>query len=152
MPINMLPANFTRCGAILMSRLPSIQNLLLLVLATFRIHKSIGHGYQKSGSIVKASSENLTWHFLAKNVLDFAWTADPDYTHDIQQVPNGPTLHFFYQKNDKTAVTWKNMEPVAVKVFQHLNEHFGKYPFDTYSVIQGGDGGMEYPYVYAHCW
>jgi hypothetical protein len=107
--------------------------------------QSIGHGYQKSGSIVKASSENLTWHFLAKNVLDFAWTADPDYTHDIQQVPNGPTLHFFYQKNDKTAVTWKNMQPVAVKVFQHLNEHFGKYPFDTYSVIQGGDGGMEYP-------
>ncbi|MDZ7645876.1 MAG: M1 family metallopeptidase [Cytophagales bacterium] len=107
--------------------------------------QSIGHGYQKSGTSVKTSSENLTWHFLAKNVIDFAWTADPDYTHDIQQVPNGPALHFFYQKNEKTAVTWKNMQPVAVKVFQHLNEYFGKYPFDTYSVIQGGDGGMEYP-------
>lgn len=37
------------------------------------------------------------------------------------------------------------MQPVAVKVFQFLNETFGKYPFDTYSIIQGGDGGMEYP-------
>jgi aminopeptidase N len=37
------------------------------------------------------------------------------------------------------------MEDAAVKTFQYLNEHFGTYPFDTYSVIQGGDGGMEYP-------
>jgi len=105
----------------------------------------IGHGYEKSGTIVKKSSGNLTWHFVAKDVIDFAWVADPDYTHDKQQVPNGPELHFFYQKNEKTATTWKNMQEVAVKVFQHLNENFGKYPFDTYSVIQGGDGGMEYP-------
>ncbi|MEY4931041.1 MAG: hypothetical protein RI909_1765, partial [Bacteroidota bacterium] len=81
----------------------------------------------------------------AKDVIDFAWVADPDYTHDKQQVPNGPELHFFYQKNEKTATTWKNMQEVAVKVFQHLNTYFGKYPFDTYSIIQGGDGGMEYP-------
>src|SRR6185369_250998 len=71
--------------------------------------------------------------------------ADPDYTHDIAQVPNGPELHFFYQKNEKTTDTWKKMEEYAVKVFQYLNTHFGKYPFDSYSIIQGGDGGMEYP-------
>lgn len=107
--------------------------------------EAIGHGYEKAGTAVKRPQGNLTWHFAAKDVIDFAWTADPDYTHDIQQVPNGPTLHFFYQKNEKTANTWKNMQPVAVKVFQFLNETFGKYPFDTYSIIQGGDGGMEYP-------
>jgi Peptidase family M1 domain len=105
----------------------------------------IGHGYEKAGVIVKKPSGNLTWHFVAKDVLDFAWVADPDFTHDKQQVPNGPELHFFYQKNEKTITTWKNMQEVAVKVFQHLNKNFGKYPFDTYSVIQGGDGGMEYP-------
>ena len=105
----------------------------------------IGHGYEKSGTTVKRPSGNLTWHFTAKDVIDFAWVADSDYTHDIQQVPNGPELHFFYQKNEKTSLTWKNMEDVAVKVFQHLNKNFGKYPFDTYSILQGGDGGMEYP-------
>lgn len=107
--------------------------------------EAIGHGYEKAGTTVKRPNGNLTWHFVAKDVIDFAWAADPEYTHDRLQVPNGPELHFFYQKNEKTGVTWKNMEPVAVKVFQHLNEYFGKYPFDTYSIIQGGDGGMEYP-------
>lgn len=107
--------------------------------------EAIGHGYEKAGTVVKRPKGDLTWHFAAKDVIDFAWAADPDYTHDIQQVPNGPELHFFYQKNEKTANTWKNMEPVAVKVFQFLSSTFGKYPFDTYSIIQGGDGGMEYP-------
>jgi len=107
--------------------------------------EAIGHGYEKSGGTVKRPVGNLTWHFVARDVIDFAWAADPDYTHDRLQVPNGPELHFFYQKNEKTAVTWKKMQPVAVKVFQHLNENFGRYPFDTYSIIQGGDGGMEYP-------
>jgi hypothetical protein len=105
--------------------------------------EQIGHGY--SSNDVKKSSGDLTWHFVAKDVIDFAWAADPDYTHDKAKVPNGPELHFFYQKNEKTTETWKKMEEYAVKVFQYLNEHFGKYPFDTYSIIQGGDGGMEYP-------
>ena len=103
----------------------------------------IGHGYSESAK--PNLSGNLTWHFVAKNVIDFAWAADPDYTHDKAKVPNGPELHFFYQKNEKTAVTWKKMQEYAVKVFQYLNDNFGKYPFDTYSIIQGGDGGMEYP-------
>ncbi|MBX2894040.1 MAG: M1 family metallopeptidase [Cyclobacteriaceae bacterium] len=107
--------------------------------------EAIGYGYEKPGSAVKRPQGNLTWHFVAKDVIDFAWAADPDYTHDIQQVPNGPTLHFFYQKNERTASTWKNMQPVAVKVFQFLSATFGQYPFNTYSIIQGGDGGMEYP-------
>lgn len=105
----------------------------------------IGYGYQKEGATFKRPDGELTWHFLAKDVIDFAWAADPDYTHDRLQVPNGPELHFFYQKNDKTTDVWKRMEDAAVKTFQHLNENFGKYPFDTYSIIQGGDGGMEYP-------
>ncbi|MFM8912138.1 MAG: M1 family metallopeptidase, partial [Flammeovirgaceae bacterium] len=103
----------------------------------------IGHGYEK-GAVTRPNGD-LTWHFVAKDVIDFAWAADPDYMHDKVQVPNGPEVHFFYQKNEKTADTWKKIQPIAVKVFQHLNENFGKYPFDTYSVIQGGDGGMEYP-------
>jgi hypothetical protein len=105
----------------------------------------IGHGYEQPGTNIKNSPGKLTWHFTAKDVIDFAWVADPEFTHDIQQVPSGPQLHFFYQKNDKTAVTWKKMQPVAVQVFEHLNTYFGKYPFETYSIIQGGDGGMEYP-------
>jgi hypothetical protein len=105
----------------------------------------IGHGYGKEGSKPLRKARDLKWRFVAKNVIDFAWAADPDYVHDKIRVPNGPEVHFFYQPNEKTSTTWKNLQPFVAKVFQHMNETFGKYPYDTYSVIQGGDGGMEYP-------
>jgi hypothetical protein len=103
----------------------------------------IGYGYEKPGTAVARGTGDVTWNFVAKNVHDFAWAADPDYIHDKIQVPNGPEIHFFYQA--KNAENWKKMEPVAAKHFEFMNRTFGKYPYDTYSVIQGGDGGMEYP-------
>ncbi len=105
----------------------------------------IGYGYEKPDASVKRSSGNLTWHFIAKNVIDFAWAADPDYAHDRVKVPDGPELHFFYQKDEKLAANWKKLQEYAVRHFQFMNKTFGKYPYDSYSVIQGGDGGMEYP-------
>lgn len=105
----------------------------------------IGFGYEKPGTNIKESSGDLTWHFIAKNVIDFAWAADPDYAHDRVKVPNGPELHFFYQKGDKTTSNWKKLQEYAVKFFEFMNKTFGKYPYESYSIIQGGDGGMEYP-------
>ncbi len=118
----------------------------------------VGHGYKVKSQAksqakpskkdtrvtTSANSNELTWHFTAKNVTDFAWAADPDYVHDIAQVPNGTELHFFYQKGDKTTDNWKKMQDYAVKHFEFMNKTFGVYPYSTYSIIQGGDGGMEY--------
>ncbi len=105
----------------------------------------VGHGYEKPGTKVNRPAGELTWHFMAKDVIDFAWAADPDYTHTVAQVPDGPEVHFFFQKNEKTADNWKRLEEYVVKHFQFMNRTFGKYPYPVYSVIQGGDGGMEYP-------
>jgi hypothetical protein len=105
----------------------------------------IGHGYEATGMKVTRPQGDLTWHFAAKNVIDFAFAADPDYTHETAQVPNGPLLHFFYQKGDKTTDNWSQLKSYSVKHFEFMNATFGKYPYDTYSIIQGGDGGMEYP-------
>jgi hypothetical protein len=104
-----------------------------------------GYGYEKPGTRVNRPAGELTWHFVAKNVIDFAWAADPDYTHTIAQVPDGPEVHFFYQKNERTAENWKKLEEYVVRHFQFMNSTYGKYPYPVYSVIQGGDGGMEYP-------
>jgi hypothetical protein len=106
--------------------------------------EKVGHGYEKSGTSVKLPEGNLTWHFVAKNVHDFAWAADPEYVHEKAQVPNGPELHFFYQPGEKTTENWTRMKEYAVKHFEFMNSTFGKYPYDTYSIIHGGDGGMEY--------
>jgi Peptidase family M1 domain len=105
----------------------------------------IGHGYESAGTKVNRPSGDLTWHFVAKNVIDFAFAADPDYVHETAQVPNGPMLHFFYQQGEKTTNNWKELKNYSIKHFEFMNKTFGKYPYETYSIIQGGDGGMEYP-------
>ncbi|RKR14830.1 peptidase M1-like protein [Maribacter vaceletii] len=106
----------------------------------------IGHGYETPGTKVKKQKgKTLTWHFIAPKVHDFMWAADPDYIHDTLQVENGPMLHFLYQDNDtETAENWKKVQPKAAEMMQYFSKHIGKYPYDQYSIIQGGDGGMEY--------
>ena len=106
----------------------------------------IGYGYQDSGLIVKQDkkSKTLTWHFIAPNVHDFTWAADRNYIHDTAQVPNGATLHFLYKNNPKIIDNWKKLQPITVRLMEIFNSVVGKYPYEQYSVIQGGDGGMEY--------
>jgi hypothetical protein len=106
----------------------------------------IGHGYEDKGQTVKQKVKNgkLTWHFVAPNVHDFAWAADPDYIHDKLTMKNGMELHFFHQKGQNEE-NWEKLMPLAEKAFEYANKHFGQYPYKQFSVIQGGDGGMEYP-------
>src|SRR5690606_3065126 len=33
----------------------------------------------------------------------------------------------------------------TIKAFEYMNKHYGQYPYGEYAIIQGGDGGMEYP-------
>ena len=103
----------------------------------------IGHGYETK-KIKKNNKDTNTWHFVAPNVHDFTWAADPDYIHDTLQVPDGPMLHFFYQNDSKIKNNWKKLQSKTAELMQYYSENIGKYPYKQYSVIQGGDGGMEY--------
>lgn len=105
-----------------------------------------GHGYEKSGlQLNLPAGDKLKWHFVAENVHDFAWGADPNFAHDQLQVPDGPLLHFFYKKNEKYTPTWKDFQPYMSRFFVEMNRRFGKYPYPQFTFYQGGDGGMEYP-------
>ncbi|WP_299129197.1 M1 family metallopeptidase [uncultured Winogradskyella sp.] len=103
-----------------------------------------GTGYLKSET--KASGNKKTLHFEAPNVHDFTWAADPDFIHDTLEMPNGPTLHFYYKKDLESNYleNWKKLQPDTAKLMTYFSENIGQYPYDQYSVIQGGDGGMEY--------
>jgi len=110
--------------------------------------EEVGHGYQKdkSKAVKHPTGSKIKWHFKAPQVHDFAWAADPEYQHDIVQVPDGPELHFFYQNTvDSVVKNWKEVQAMTVEAFQISNQYFGKYPYQQYSILQGGDGGMEYP-------
>ncbi len=107
--------------------------------------EQIGHGYAKKNKR-RSSNKKLEWHFKVDNVIDFVWAADRHYTHETKQVPNGPLVHFFYQKNENTAASWRQLiDEYTVPLFTTMSEQFGQYQYPVYSVIQGGDGGMEYP-------
>lgn len=106
----------------------------------------IGHGYQDAGITVVHPKKNktLTWHFIAPMVHDFTWAADKDYIHDVVKGPNDVDLHFLYKNNPKYIQNWKNLQPKTVQLMEVYNKTVGNYPYKQYSVIQGGDGGMEY--------
>ncbi len=105
----------------------------------------IGHGYAVSESKpAKPRNGKYTWHFVAPDVHDFTWAADNDYIHDTHPGPNGVTLHFFYKNNPDIIDNWKNLQPKTAELMEFFNENVGPYPYKQYSVIQGGDGGMEY--------
>lgn len=105
-----------------------------------------GFGYETEGMQVKPTEgPRIRWHFIAPNVHDFVWAADPDYTHDVFVRKDGLALHFFYQKNEDTEESWGRLPAIIDKALDYINAHYGQYPYKQYSFIQGGDGGMEYP-------
>ena len=108
--------------------------------------EQIGKGYTQNTVTPKPDKNGkLSWHFIAPNVHDFLWAADPDYTHTSFKRADGLTLHFYYQANDKTKDNWEALPAIMDKAFDYINKNFGQYDYKQYSFIQGGDGGMEYP-------
>lgn len=133
----------------------------------------IGYGYEPAGSkITRPPGDKLTWHFIAPNVHDFMWAADPEYQHLVRNVPGGPTIHVLYNRDieflqaqfDRLSASrkndysndfnkyiesvdnqWKDIADAAVAVLPYIEKNFGPYPYKQYSFIHGGDGGMEYP-------
>ena len=104
--------------------------------------QEIGHGYEnKEKPLKKPDAEKLNWLFFAPNVHDFAWAADPDFIHDTVEGPNNVTLHFLYKTH---AENWKKLQQHSVDLMDFYNNKIGDYPWKQYSIIQGGDGGMEY--------
>ncbi len=107
--------------------------------------QEIGHGYEAPGTKVKKQKGNtLSWHFKAPMVHDFMWAADPEYTHDVLEMENGPSLHFLYKNKPELVENWKALQPITAKAMAFFSKNVGPYPYEQYSVIQGGDGGMEY--------
>ncbi|WP_394335747.1 M1 family metallopeptidase [Flavobacterium cyanobacteriorum] len=106
----------------------------------------IGKGYEDAGVTVTypKKAKTLTWHFVAPMVHDFAWAADDDFIHDKIPGANGVELHFLYKNKPENSDGWKKLQPKTAEMLEFYNAAIGPYPYRQYSVIQGGDGGMEY--------
>jgi Peptidase family M1 domain len=133
----------------------------------------VGYGYEAEGTkVTRPSGNKLLWRFNAPNVHDFVWAADPDYIHLTKKVRDGLVLHAFYKivpellkkQYENLSVTrkaqlannpdnyvkfykdqWEELLDGAALALPYMDKTFGKYPYNQYSFIQAGDGGMEYP-------
>lgn len=122
----------------------------------------VGHGYDEavdagrtlSGparSATGAVPDSITYHFFAEDVHDFAWGADPHYIHERVAVqgayPGEPDrvlpVHLFYLPD--VAERWEQLGLWMQLLTEYFNAAYGPYPYPQFSVVQGGDGGMEYP-------
>ncbi|MBY0535473.1 MAG: M1 family metallopeptidase [Chitinophagaceae bacterium] len=110
---------------------------------------TIGYGYEDPGAkVTRPAGDKLSWRFIAPNVHDFMWAADPEYKHLVRRMPNGTTIHvlYNYKENDpRNDTAWNEVADAAVTVLPFIEKTFGPYPYKQYSFIHGGDGGMEYP-------
>jgi aminopeptidase N len=107
--------------------------------------QEVGFGYENKNKILRVpNTPKLKWHFKAPNVHDFTWVADANFVHDTKKLNNGTILHFLYKEDAKIQKNWRKMQPIAVKTMEFYNKYVGEYAYDQYSIIQGGDGGMEY--------
>ncbi len=110
-----------------------------MVAATGYIQNPEGYNCNKN------AAEKTSWHFLAPNVHDFVWAADTEYKHTELRYDKDLLIHFFYVENAKTKDNWAKLPEAMKATFDYANANFGRYPYQQYSFIQGGDGGMEYP-------
>lgn len=91
-------------------------------------------------------SDKKRYHFIAKNIHDFVWTADRDYLHYSIQADSNTYMNFYFQSLDSSMVrNWYGLGDAMTKVLQYMNAKVGKYQYANFSFIEGGDGGMEYP-------
>jgi hypothetical protein len=105
--------------------------------------KDVKHGY--GGYPGLPEGPKTTWHFRADRVHDFVWAADTNYLHKIVPIDSDLEVHLIYKNNPENFANWDSLCRVVPKLFRYVNARFGRYPYDTYSIIQAGDGGMEYP-------
>ena len=101
-------------------------------------------GYQKNAK-VKQQNGKATWHYRAENIHDFAWAADPKFVVDSTKTKEDiNVLTVYIPTNDTIVNNWKTALGLAAEFFDFCSSRFGAYPWKSYTIVQGGDGGMEY--------
>ncbi|HEY5490269.1 MAG TPA: M1 family metallopeptidase [Gemmatimonadaceae bacterium] len=93
------------------------------------------------------AGDRLTWHFVAEGVADFAWATSDRFVWDVTRatIPGGNVIpvNVFYEPGHAAGYA-----PVG-QLSRHALEFYSRlwmpYAFPQLTVVDGPDGGMEYP-------
>ena len=65
----------------------------------------------------------------------------------LLEVVDGVEMNFIHKPNKDYNDNWDELPRFTGEALKTFNEIVGAYPYPQYTVIQGGDGGMEYPMI-----
>lgn len=90
-------------------------------------------------------TQTVTYH--AENVIDFAWTASPDFQTATRTVDGIEVLYLYLPGHEWTVA---RMLTAAEAALTRFNRWYGPYPYARLTIVDvpddgGGAGGMEYP-------
>ena len=103
----------------------------------------IGMGYHERKK-PKTKKGKITWHLLLLWCMILHGPRIRITFMILILVLTSVTLHFFYKNDSDIISNWKKLQPDTAKMMRYFNKNIGPYPYKQYSVVQGGDGGMEY--------
>lgn len=87
------------------------------------------------------SSKRKTWHYIAHNVHDFAFTADPAYRIGEAQWNGVQCIALVLEPH---ASKWQTTAEYVAKIIKTYSEDFGMYAYPKMVAADANDG-MEYP-------
>ena len=94
------------------------------------------------------STQRKTWHYIAYNVHDVAFTADPAYriaeTDCIPKGHEGKPIQCIGLVTEPHASKWQNSSDYLAKIIKTFSEDFGMYEYPKIVAADANDG-MEYP-------
>jgi len=93
---------------------------------------------------VPGTHKNL-WRFRSDRVIDFAWAADKDFKTYTVRTEDGTNIRMFYLEDFNQDGIWQKTGDAIAQILPYINQRFGHFPYKNYTIIQAGDGGMEYP-------
>jgi len=131
---------------------PTVMQRLKRASKSDTVVSIVNEDERKAGkSTIISSTGNLTWHFTARNVRDFAFGTSKKYVWDATRaaLENGKTIliQSMYRPEKKG---WKKSATYCRFTIQHMSKQLTPYPWPKMTVVEGNEivsGGMEYPMI-----
>jgi len=118
---------------------------------TYDVSIKVPKGYivGASGELAekKETSDSTTWRYVIDDVIDFGWTASPQFVETKERWKNVEIKLLTYPEHVHCAGRYFGAVKAA---FAYMDTHVGEYPYSTLTIVDPPihglfTGGMEYP-------
>lgn len=130
---------------------PTVRERLAKARLTDSVTHVVAAAEREPGrSTTRGNSGELTWHFTASGVRDFAWGTSDHYLWDATRVilpgddgrADTVAVNAFFRPKGPPYTDWARY---AASSIRFLSAYLWPYPWPHIDVVDGTVGGMEYP-------